>query len=67
MVKCNCYVLTWILVSQETGKVDWYSYVFKNFPQFVVNYTFQAISRDNEADVDYFIDFPCFFYYQNTN
>ena len=32
----NCCFLTQIQVSQETGKVVWYSHLFKNFPQFVV-------------------------------
>ena len=32
----NCYFLTCIQVSQETGKVIWDFHLFKNFPQFVV-------------------------------
>jgi len=32
----NCCFLTCIQVSQETGDVVWYSYLFKNFSQFVV-------------------------------
>ena len=32
----NCCFLTYIQVSQETGKVVWYSHLFKNFPQLVV-------------------------------
>ena len=28
----NCYFVTHIQVSQETGKVVWYSHLFKNFP-----------------------------------
>ena len=32
----NCGFLTHIQVSQETGKVVWYSHLFKNFPQFAV-------------------------------
>ena len=31
----RCF-LTRTQVSQETGKVVWYYYLFKNFPQFVV-------------------------------
>ena len=34
-----CCFLTCIEVSQETGKVVWYSHLFKNFPQFVVIHT----------------------------
>ena len=29
----NCCFLACIQVSQETGKMVWYSYLFKNFPQ----------------------------------
>ena len=32
----NSCFLTCKLVSQETGKVVWYSHLFKNSPQFVV-------------------------------
>ena len=34
-----CCFLICIQVSQETGKVVWYSYLFKNFPQFVVTHS----------------------------
>ena len=33
----DCYFLTCIQVSQETGKVAWYSYLFKNFPVVVIH------------------------------
>ena len=36
MSDSNCHFFTCIQVSQETGKVIWYSHLFKNFPQFVV-------------------------------
>ena len=55
----NCCFLTCIQVSQEAGKVVWYSHVLKHFPQFVVIYT-KAFSVVNEADV--FMEFSCFFY-----
>jgi len=32
----NCCFLTFIQISQETGKVVWYSHLFKNFPQVVI-------------------------------
>ena len=32
----NCCFLTCIQISQEVGKLIWYSHLFKNFPQFVV-------------------------------
>ena len=31
--------LTCIQVSQEAGQVVWYSYLFQNFPQFIVIHT----------------------------
>ena len=49
-------------MSQEAGKVDWYSHLFKNFPQFVVIHTVKGFSIVNEAEVDAFLEFSCFFY-----
>ena len=40
----------------------WYSHLFKNFPQFVVIHTVKGFSIVNEAEVDVFLEFPCFFY-----
>ena len=51
-----------IQVSQETGKVIWYSYPFKNFPQFVMTHTVKGFSIVNEAEVDVFLEFSSFFY-----
>ena len=56
----TCCFLTCIQASQEAGKVAWYSYLFKNFPQFIVIHTVQGFSIVNEADV--FLEFPCFLY-----
>ena len=39
-----------------------YSYLFKNFPQLVVIHTAKGFSIVNEAEVDVFMEFPCFFY-----
>ena len=47
----GCF-LTCIQVSQEAGKVVWYSYLFKNFPQFVVIHTVKDFSIASEAEVD---------------
>ena len=58
----NCCFLTYIWVSQEAGKVIWYSHLFKNFPQFVVIHTVKVFSLVNEEEVDVFLEFPCFFY-----
>ena len=40
----------------------WYSHLFKNFPQFVVIHTIKSFSVVNEAEVDVFLEFSCFFY-----
>ena len=40
----------------------WYSQLFKNFPQFVVIHTVKGFSIVNEAEVDVFPEFSCFFY-----
>ena len=40
----------------------WHSHLFKNFPQIVVIHTFKGFSIVNEADVDVFLEFACFFY-----
>ena len=34
----------------------------KNFPQFVVIHTVKGFSVVNEAEVDVFLEFPCFLY-----
>ena len=39
-----------------------YSHVFKNFPQFVMLHTVKGFSLINEAEVDVFLEFSCFFY-----
>ena len=40
----------------------WFSQHFKNFPQIVVIHTVKGFSVVNEAEVDAFLEFPCFFY-----
>ena len=62
MFNSNCCFLTCIQVSQEAGKVVWYSHLLKNFPQFVVMHTVKGFSIVNEAEVDVFLEFLCFFY-----
>ena len=49
-------------MSQDTGKVVGYSHLLKNFPQFVVIHTMKGFSVVNEAEVDVFLVFSCFFY-----
>ena len=57
----NCCFLACIQVSQEAGKVVWYSHLFKNFPQFVVIHTVKGMSLVNKAEVDVFQEFFCIF------
>ena len=48
-------------VSQEAGKVVWYSYLFQNFPQFFVIHIVKGFTVVNEAEVDVFLELSCFF------
>ena len=57
----NSCFLTCIQVSQEAGKVAWYSCLPKNFPQFVVIHTIRGFSAVNEVEVDIFLEFSWFF------
>ena len=49
-------------ISQEPGQVFWYSHLLKNFPQFVVIHRVKGFSIVNEAEVDIFLEFSCFFH-----
>ena len=59
MSSSNCCFLTYIQISQEAGKVVWYSHLFKNFPQFVVIHTVKGFGIVNKADI--FLELSCFF------
>ena len=52
----NCWLLTYIWVSQEAGLVVWYSHLFKNVPQFVVIYTVKGFGIVNKAEIDVFLE-----------
>ena len=39
----------------------WYTYLFQNFPQFVLIHTVKDFNIVNEAEVDVFLEFSCFF------
>ena len=58
----NCCFLTCIQGSQKARKVFSHSHLLKNFPQFVVIHTDKGINVINEAEVDVFLEFSCFFY-----
>ena len=61
MSSSNCCFLTCIQISQETGNVVWYSYLFKNFPQFIVIHTVKGFGIVSKAEVDVFLELSCFF------
>ena len=49
----NCCFLNCIQASQEASKVIWYSYLFMNFPLFVVTHTVKGFIA-NESRDDFF-------------
>ena len=40
----------------------WYSYLLKNFPQFVVIHTVKGFGIVSKAEIDVFLELSCFFY-----
>ena len=48
-------------MSQESGKVFWYSHLLKNFPQFVVIHTGKDFGVVNKAEVGVFLELSCIF------
>ena len=61
MSSSNSCFMTCIQVSQEAGKMIWYSHLLKSFLQFVVIHTVKGFSIVNEAEVDVFLEFSCLF------
>ena len=59
MSSSNCWFLTYIQISQEAGRVVWYSHLFQNFLQFAVIHTGKGFAVVNNADV--FLRLSCFF------
>ena len=53
--------MTDIQISQETGKMVWYSHFLKNFPEFVVIHTVKGFGIVSKAKVDVFLELSCFF------
>ena len=39
----------------------WYSYLFQNFPQFIVIHTVKGFAIANKAEIDVFLELSCFF------
>ena len=61
MLGSNCCFLTCAQVYQESGKMVWFSHLFKNFPQFIVIHTVKGFGVVNKAEVDVFLKFSCIF------
>ena len=61
MSSSNCCYLTAIQISQKAGKVVWFIYLFKNFPEFVVIHTVKGFGIVNKAKVNVFLELSCFF------
>ena len=59
MSSSNCCFLTWIQISQEAGQVVWYSHLFQNFLHVI--HTVKGFGIVNKAEVDVFLELPCFF------
>ena len=49
-----CCFLTCIQISQEAGKMVWYSCVLENFPRFVVTHTVKGFNVVSEAEYMFF-------------
>ena len=47
-------------ISQQAGKVVWYSCLLKKFPQFVMIHTVKGFGVVNKAEVDVFLELSCF-------
>ena len=61
MSSSNWCFLTCIQISQEAGKVVWYSHLFQNFPQFIVIHPVKGFGIVNKAEIDVFLELSCFF------
>ena len=58
----HCCFLNHIQVSQETGKMVWYSHLSKSFTQFVMIHTVKGFSVVDEKEIDVLLKFPYFLY-----
>ena len=57
-----CCFLTCIQISQEAGRVVWYSHLFQNSPQFIAIHTVKGFGIVNKAEIDVFLELSCFFH-----
>ena len=61
MSSSNCCFLACTQISQDVGKVIWYSQFFKIFSEFVVIHTLKGFGIVNKAKVDIFLELSCSF------
>ena len=61
MPSSDCCFLTFTQISQEAGRVVWYSHHLKDFPQFVVIHIVKVFGIVNKKEVDVFLELSCFF------
>ena len=61
MSSSNCCFFTCTKISQEVTQVVWYSRLLKNSPQFLVIHSVKVFSTVNDAEIDVFLEFSCFF------
>ena len=61
MSHSNRGLLSLVQCSQEAGRVVWYTHPFKNFPQFIVIHIVKGFGIVDKAEVDVFLELPCFF------
>ena len=61
MSSFNCCFLIYIQISQEAGKVVWYSHLFQNFPHFIVIHTVKGFGIVSKAELVVFLELSCFF------
>ena len=60
MTSSNCCFLTCIQVSQEAGQEVWYSYLFQNFPRFIVIHPVKGFGIVKKAEIYVFLELSCF-------
>ena len=56
MSSSDCCLLTCIQISQEAGQVIWYSYLFQNFPEFLVVHAVKGFGIVNKAEEGVFLE-----------
>ena len=60
MSRSNCCYLACVQISQEAGQVVWYSYLFQNFPQFIVIHIVKGFGLVSKAEIDSFLELLLF-------